>query len=68
MSRQCRANASCKDLVMAPPTVRHQEGLTAVAPTAVGGGFEGVFALLLVVVSQGDFDHHGTLPDSDLGG
>jgi hypothetical protein len=42
--------------------------MTAVAQTAVSGGFEGVFELLLVVLSQGDFDHHGILPDRGLGG
>ena len=56
------------DLVMAPPTVGHQESLATVAQTAVGSGFKGVFELLAIVIVQGDMNHESILPDRSLGG
>jgi hypothetical protein len=38
------------DLVMAAPTVGHQDGLAAVTQPTVGGGLEDVFKLLAIVV------------------
>jgi len=55
-------------LVMAPPTVGHQDGLAAGAQTTVGSGFEGVFELLALVIVQGDMHHASILSDRSLGG
>ena len=56
------------DLVRAPPPVGHQESLAAVAQTAVGSGFKGVFELLAIVIVQGDMNYESILPARTLGG
>jgi hypothetical protein len=58
----CSDTQVFSDLVMAPPTVGHQESLAAVAQTAVSSSFEGVFELLAIVIVQGDGHHESILP------
>jgi len=66
--RPCPDRQVFRDVVRVPAAVGHQDGLAAVAPSAVWGGVDGGFQATTFVCTQERFEPRFALPDDGSGG
>ena len=64
----CRDAQVCRDVVMGPRPVSHEDGLAPVTQAAVCRVFESLFQLLSCRVAQSNADYRCLLPQGTLGG